>query len=302
MSLQSNDFSSNSLEGNLIVSGGAIVLDLGVNPGLLEGDKTFDVRFRRFKNGPLLVQTNTITLKDYSTIESFTANTATINEGVSVQYTLVTSNVTGNVTLYYTTVGNVTYEDFVGGNTGSFVLVNNTANIVLTANLDLTDITENGESFSLQIRNDSITGNVIATSDSVEIFDTSNVIGLNTFSLSSNVIYESESVLLTLNTFNAVESGVLYYTVTGNADIFGNVFGSIMVNNNIANLEIIAEASIPDNEARQLSVQIRRDSISGTILGTTENVLVRALQPGGTTNVFTVLSATGGNEIIEIDI
>lgn len=302
MSLQANDFSNNSLEGNLIVSGGTILLDLGINPGLLEGDKTFDVRFRRFKNGPLIAQTNTITLKDYSNIESFTANTSTINEGKSVQYTLVTSNVAGDLTLYYTTVGNVSYGDFVGGNTGSFVLVNNIANIVLTANLDLTDIPETGESFSLQIRRDSISGDVIITSDSVEIFDTSNVIAVDTFSLSANVIFESESVLLTLNTFNATGSGVLYYTITGNADIFGNVFGSIMINNNIANLEIIAEASVPDNEERHFSIQIRRDSTSGPILGTTENVIVRALESDGLTNVFTVLSATGGNEIIEIDI
>ena len=276
MSIQANDFSTNSLTGTVQVSGGTISLDIGVLPMLLEGDKSFDIEFRKGLTGPFFAKTNTITIRDYSNLISFTANTSSINENDAVKFTLVTSNVNGNLTLYYTTVGNVNYNDFVGGNTGSFLLTNNYAEIVLTANSDLSDTIEVGETISLQIRRDSVTRDVITTSNFVEIIDISNVAGIDNIITSSNSIYESESVIFTVNTFNGGgnAAAIFYYTVIGNADIIGNTSGEIIINDNVANLELIAEASVPDGESREFAVQFRRNSVSGPILQTSGNVLV----------------------------
>ena len=305
MTIQADDFESNSLTGTLSVSNQAIIFNVKTSPLLLEGDKTFTVTFRKGFSQRTILETGTITLKDTSTLETFTPNVFTLYEGDAIQYDFITSNVNGNLTLYYSTEGNVTTDDFVGGNTGSFILSNNYGSIVLVANSDLSFYPDEQEQYILQVRRSPF-GEIIANSDPVVIVDTSNIVGLISVQPNSlQTMYETEAEVITLNTRNAVgnNAATLYYTISGNADIYGNSSGDIIINNNIANLEIIADASVPDNEERQFFVEIRRGSITGPILGTTANIIVKPLLSDGSTNVFTTaISATGGNEIIEIDI
>jgi hypothetical protein len=196
-------------------------------------------------------------------------------------------------------LGNVVSADFVEGNTGSFVIIDNAANITLTVSSDQSEISEGEETFQLQITRQSLTGPLLRTSpDVVLIKDTSNLVNFSSASIPS-FIFESEEAVITINTINAVGSpgGTVYYTITGNADIYSNTSGAITINNNTANLSIIAEGSVPDNQERQFTVQIRRDSVSGTIIGTTSNIIVKPVSP----DLFDGLSATGGT-ITEIDI
>jgi hypothetical protein len=100
----------------------------------------------------------------------------TVNEGVPATFTVTTNNVQNNTTLYWTTnslsspqpVG----SDFTDGLTsGNVVVNNNTAIITRTPSSD--QATEGVENFSISLRTQSVSGPIVAISNSVSINDTS---------------------------------------------------------------------------------------------------------------------------------
>lgn len=315
MSILASNFTSNSLSGTVqVVNQFANVL-LQTTPYAFEGDKQFVVKLRRSgTEGLVLLTTPSIVIKDIAEAVSITSNVNVIPEGGSVKFTFVTANAASNSTLYYSTVplfGTVNAADFFVSNTGSFVLNNNQAEIVLTAVEDLSAVEEQGERFALQIRIGSATGNVVYTGGNILIMDTSNVPGVTSLVLASENIYESEAAILTINAYNAYGNAgtIFYYTLTGNTDIFSANSGSIVINENIANLEIITESSIPEGESRQLGIQIRKDSITGDIISVSNTVVVNSYITGNITprisrvsNVVSNVSTSLANDAIQFNI
>lgn len=106
---------------------------------------------------------------------SVSPSVSSLNEGSSVTFTILTTNVPNGTTLYWTlnTVsGTINASDFSGGATsGSFTITNSSGSVVLTLANDTT--TEGTESFQLQVRTDSTIGTIVATSSTVTINDTS---------------------------------------------------------------------------------------------------------------------------------
>ena len=110
---------------------------------------------------------------------SVNRSTTSIDEGVgSVTFTVTTSGFPTGTTLYYTISGtNITAGDFTSNSlSGSFTITNNQGSFVLAASADL--VTEGPESFVVQIRSVSISGEVLGTSGSVNINDISGPTGM----------------------------------------------------------------------------------------------------------------------------
>lgn len=304
MTLRSDIFQSNSLSGTTTVRNGFANVNIAIAPYGLTGNINFIVQLRRGSiDGEILSSTPPISLVDISRLVSFEPNVYTISEGQDVRFDILTANVPDGSRFYYaanTVSGNVTEEDFLSQLTGTLVINNNQANILISTNNIPTTAIESGEVFDIQLRVGSLSGETVVTSNVVEILDTANLVDVIGVTQTSNIIYESESVIYTVNTINALgtNSKVLYYTVTGNADIFGSNSGSFLITNNLANVEIIAESSVPDNESREFAVQFRRNSIAGPILETTGSIIVNSV----TANTLISVSAIGGDEVIEIDI
>lgn len=91
-------------------------------------------------------------------------------EGSNITFTINATNANA-YTYYYLTVGNVTASDFVGGNTGSFTA--NATGAVLTLQSNTSIPSNQTRYFALQIREDSLTGALKATSSNITIGDTS---------------------------------------------------------------------------------------------------------------------------------
>lgn len=103
---------------------------------------------------------------------SVSTSANTVSEGNSVTFTVTTTNVLNGTNLYWTTTGTVANVDLTGNvNSGSFTITDNTASVVITPSNDT--LTEGDETFALQIRTDSVSGTVVATSANVTISDTS---------------------------------------------------------------------------------------------------------------------------------
>lgn len=95
-----------------------------------------------------------------------------INEGQSVTFSIKTSGIVNGTTLYWTNGGTCVAADVSGNiNSGSFVVTNNQATVIITLLNDNT--TEGTETFIFQIRINSTSGTIVARSSAVNIIDTS---------------------------------------------------------------------------------------------------------------------------------
>lgn len=103
---------------------------------------------------------------DFPTTYTITPEANSVNEGASLEFTVGGTGITnGN---YYWTVTNS--GDF-GTASGSFSITSNTGSFSVTPTEDVT--TEGAETFTVSVRSVSITGTVLATTESITITDTS---------------------------------------------------------------------------------------------------------------------------------
>jgi hypothetical protein len=172
-----NDFTGGVTTGSFSVSGSAGNVTLTTTDDLFtEGVERFRLQVRTGStSGTIIGSSSTVTISDTSTTPtvSVTPSTTNLNEGSSVTFTISTSLSSG--TLYWTTnavSGTINASDFTGGATsGSVAISGGSGSVVLTLANDTT--TEGTESFQLQIRSVSVSGNILATSSTVTINDTS---------------------------------------------------------------------------------------------------------------------------------
>jgi len=98
---------------------------------------------------------------------SVTPASSSINEGAALTVNVSTGNVANSTTLYYTLTNS---GDFTTSS-GSFTINNDAASFTVTPTADAT--TEGSETFQIEIRTDSISGTIVATSSTITINDTS---------------------------------------------------------------------------------------------------------------------------------
>ena len=98
---------------------------------------------------------------------SVTPASSSINEGAALTVNVSTGNVANSTTLYYTLTNS---GDFTTPS-GSFTINNDAGSFTVTPTADAT--TEGSETFQIEIRTDSISGTIVATSSTITINDTS---------------------------------------------------------------------------------------------------------------------------------
>lgn len=213
----------------------------------------------------------------YDVVESSTA----VNEGDVVTFTINTSNVADGTVLYYTINGTVNSSDFTDGLlSGSVTINNNTASIIKTLANDITPIgTEGSESFTVNIRLDSLTGTIVTSSSTINVADTS-VLSYG-ITQSSTSLNEGDSVTFTITTQGVPNGTTLYYTTTGtvNSNDFtdGLLSGSLTINNNSALLTktLSNDLTIVGTENQEtFQIQIRTGSTTGSIVATSSTITV----------------------------
>ena len=290
MPIDSSKFSSNSLTGAVKVSNGFANISLPTAFYALEGDVSFNVQVRTDSvSGAVIYSSPTVTLRDTSSFVSLTANTATVNEGDLVAFTLVTANALGNSTLYYSVLpatANVTSSDFVA-NTGLFYLTNNAGTFALKANADLSLMNETGENFRVQLRTVSATGNVVYATSNITIQDTSNAYNIISFvSNATSPIVESSNVTFTFTAVNVPNGTLFYYSTTGNLTTFSSNTGSFVMNGT-SNTFTITNPQTPFGATRSFNAIVRGESQSGPIVATSNTINVLD-------DTLITLSANGG--------
>lgn len=266
MAIVSSYFQSNSLSGTATVTNGQVRVYLPTNFYALEGNKSFVVKLRRGSiAGTVACVSPTITLQDTSSLDSITANVASVNEGGIVKFDISTSGVANGYPIYYSVepkAANLTINDFYNkSNTGVAYILNNQASITLQANTDSGVVNEDGEAFALQLRSFSTTGPVVGTSANVTIIDlfkTPYYISV----INSNAYSESSAITFTASFGNYTGPGktMYYYTI-------GNVTASNFVSGNTGTINFTANGgsnsfvlqlanNIPTDEERTVQFAI----------------------------------------------
>ena len=255
---------------------------------ITEGDQTFTVSVRSGSiSGPVIVTSGSITLNDISLTPAFTVTPASINEGSSGSFTV--NNLGAAGTYYWTILNGTTVDADFSSVSGSF----NTATLNGNGSFNITTIadstTEGDQTFRVTVREGSIFGTILVTSDSVTINDTSLT---PAFTVTPASINEGSSGSFTVNNLGA--AGTYYYTILNGTTVdadFDAVSGSFntatLNGNGTFNINTIADNTTEGDQTFQ--VQIRTGSTSGTVILTSSSVTVNDTS---LTPAFTVTPAS----------
>jgi hypothetical protein len=243
----------------------------GVGGGFSLEDKFFTVKG---VGGTLLQSGNTPT---YSVTESSTS----VNEGSSVSFTVNTTDVGAGTTLYFNaTGGQVDAADFSDGSlSGNFQIIGTgtTTGVATFVRSIATDFNNENETFSMQIRTDSIAGPVVATSNVITIGD---VVATFTVTESSTAVNEGGSITFNL-TGNNIPAGTYYYTIyevegtVAAADFYSSaISGSFTVNNNFGTKTLTLAEDRQTEGVDKFKYQVRRDSVTGTVIAESNTITI----------------------------
>ena len=296
--VSSSNFSTNSLTGTTVVRNGFANISLLLTPYVLEGDKEFTVKLRRDSTtGTVIVSVPTQTIRDNSSFVSLTANTASINEGDLVSYTLVMANTVNNANLYYSIIpfsANLNQSDFFA-NTGVVTIINNQAVFTIRANVDAGYADETGEAFRIQLRQGSPTGNIFfTTTANVAIVDTYKLTNYISLIESADAAAESDTITFTFTAHNVAPGTIFYYDTVGNvtSSTFstGNT-GSFVMNGTSNVISLAGATGVPANETRFYQLNIRSGNANGFV-AMTSNVITLV------DDAAAFVTASGGLEYI----
>lgn len=204
-----------------------------------------------------------------------TPSTFTASEGSAITFTIAGTNIT-NGTYYYTVEqasGStaITTSDFTSASlSGSFTMTSNSGSFSITPAKDL--FTEGTETFSVSVRETSITGAILGASDEITIADLSIT---PTLTPSASTVNEGSSVSFTAA--NVGPNGTYYWTVSGiSAGDVTATSGSFTVSgstggidNGTGTFSITTNSDRTTEGSETMNVQVRSGSTSGTILATT---------------------------------
>lgn len=277
--VSAEDFSDNVLTGQISVTSNsasfAKSLTNDFTPVGGEGTESFYINLREDSiSGPVVGIASTVyvlntSFSSYSLAES----TTSINEGDSVEFTLTTSGIPDGTTLYYTTSGITSASDFSDSSlSGSFVVNSGIATVTRTLSEDLSRIgTEGTETFQIQIRTNNTSGNIVATSSTITVSDTS--FSSYTLTQSTVSVSEGDPVVFTLNTIGVPDGTTLYYTSTNTTDV-SPTSGSFNVNAGISTftLNVLEDTSVDPGET--FYVFVRTSSTSGDIVGISSEITI----------------------------
>jgi hypothetical protein len=198
------DFSA--VSGSFVVSGSTGGVDNGtgsfnitpVADSTTEGPQAFQVQVRSGStSGPVIITSNSVTINDTSQTPA-----VTITTGTETGFNFSTSGMPSGT--YYWTVNHITTspEDFTS-DTGSFFRNNNNIEENHSGATVADYVTEGDETFTISVRTGSISGPIIATSNTGTITDTTKTF---TVTPSSSTMTEGSTITISVSRGDNISS------------------------------------------------------------------------------------------------
>lgn len=227
---------------------------------------------------------------------SITESSTSVNEGASVTFTILTTDVADGTVLYYAINGTVSSADFTDASlSGSVTVSGDSASFTKTLVNDLSrDNTEGTETFEVELRTSSITGTIVATSNTITVSDTS--FASYTLTQSSTSVSEGDTVTFTVNTVGIPDGTTLYYTTSGSvssSDI-SSTSGSFVINSDTGSFTLSVIEDILVESSETLEVDVRTGSLTGEIVVSASTITV--------TNTTNYVVSISSNVLVEGDV
>jgi len=236
-----------------------------------EGSETFIVKISTDNQFINVVATSLpVTINDTSTDPTYAFGVipTSINEGSAGTFNVITTNVVNGTTLYWTIATNS--GDF-GDFKGSFIITSNTGSFTVTPTADIT--TEGNETFTVSIRKVSVTGDVVATSNTVTINDTSTD-PTYAFGVIPTSINEGSAGTFNVTTTNVANATILFWTIATNSGDFSTINGSFTITSNTGSFSVTPTADLTTEGNETFTVSIRKVSVTGDVVATSNTVTI----------------------------
>lgn len=232
-------------------------------PSLFTEERLVDPLFTEFPGGGPPTPTYLVT-----------QNVSSVDEGAAVVFTVTTTNVADGTVLYWTNSGTTAAADFSdNANNGTVTVTSGTGTISRTLLLDA--IAAETETVILQLRTESVSGSVVATSGTVTVIDKTAVYAVSENTTSVN---EGSSVTFTVTTVNVADGTTLYWTTSGTAGAtdFSDdaASGSFTVTSNTGSIVRTIKSDLSTEGSETFTLSVRTGSISGTIVATSNTVTI----------------------------
>ena len=269
-----SDFSDNSLSGSFIITNGTGSITRTISEDILVENEDFRLQILTDSiNGSLVAESSIITLIDSLKTYSITESVTSLNEGDSITFTISTTDVADNTVLYYSINGTIGSSDFDDQTlTGSIIIASNAATITKSISEDFTVINSEGtENFVLELRTDSISGTIVATSSTISVSDTST--SSYTITESTTTVDEGSSVNFVVTTTGVTDGTSLYFTCS-NASNVSPDSGNFVITNNTGTFSVTADEDIFIDTSSSFNVSVRTGSITGDIVSTSSDISI----------------------------
>lgn len=310
--ITTGDFSPANLTGSfaLTSNSGSFAVTLA-NDLLTEGTESFTASVRSVStSGNVLVTSSSVSISDTSInlTATVTPDVSTVNEGSSVTFTVTLNQSASGTYFFSTNTGTgVVAGDFSDGSlTGSFTVTGTSGSFIRTLVSDLS--TEGSETFTISVRSGSVSGTILGTSSTITISDTS-VLPVATVTPDFSTINEGGTVTFNVS-LDQPYSGTYYWTFI--SDIFGNLIAEDFSDNNLNGSFTITSGSgsvsrtikedLLTEGSESFQLQIRINSTSGTVIGTSSNVTVSdtSITPSATVTPDVSSVNEGGSVVFTI--
>jgi hypothetical protein len=204
-----------------------------------------------------------------------------VNEGETITFNL-TLNGYPDGTYYYTLQGSVSTADLSPASlSGSFVVTNSVGSFSLTLVEDA--LTEGTETFVVSIRTTSISGQIIAVTDTITVLDTSSQLS-GTVTASTTSINEGQSVTFDVSVSDNF-TGTLYFstnTVSGTitaSDFTTALTGSFSLVDGVGSFTRTLANDFTTEGTESFSISVRSGSVAGAVIATSQAVSVSDTSP-----------------------
>lgn len=258
------------------ITGTTKVINVGITSDYLtEGTESFAMQVRRLEPSGLIATTsNLVTINDTSItpVVTVTPSSTSINEGDTVTFTAVTSgNYVVGDTFYWSINTTGSALDFSTPMSGSFVIPGSATNTVdITTIADQT--TEGPETFTLSVRRGSISGEILGTSPTVTVSDTSQN---PTYAIAGPAsIDEYATGTINITTTYLFDATVLYWDLSNTTDFDTATSGSVTISSNAASFSVTPTGDRTTEGAETFTARLYSDSGRTNLLAESASITI----------------------------
>ena len=284
-----NDFVGGTLAGSFTINSNTGTFNIiAAGDSVTDDAETFTAYVRTGSTSGTIVATSSqVTIGDVAQTVSIAPSITAVDEGQQVTFTITSTGYSPTSTFYYDIVGTTTAEDFTDNTlTGTFSTTNNTYSLIKVAKSD--NISDDGETFVVNIRTGSNSGTIVATSPTITINDVAQAVTITQNTTNPNETHnelgsaDSGLVTFTISTTGYSAGTILYWTTlsTAGAVTAADFHGSAI--NGTFQLDSYGQGTIErrlksdrlTEGIEKFKLQIRTDSTSGSIIATSDEITI----------------------------